>query len=139
MKRTTTTVAFVGNKTHNTNVYAPANPVSTKPFQMSVPSKPALQPQPTWTEIKDLANDMKLLYPVVVKIEREDDHFIVSCPTFRLSSHADTYEDAVDAIKDLLFDDYEAFLEDYPDRLTGDAIAMLRLYCAFLGQDLPNK
>ena len=91
------------------------------------------------TEIKDLSDNYKFIYPVTIKVVnlREEQIFIAECSTFNLYSQAETYEGSLDGIKSLIVDDYLAFKEDYPDGLTDDAISVLRLYCAFFGQDLP--
>jgi hypothetical protein len=91
------------------------------------------------TEITELSDDHKFICPVTIKVVNlEEDHiFIAECATFNLYSQAETYEGSIDGIKSLIVDDYLSFKRDYPDGLTDDAISVLRLYCAFFGQDLP--
>lgn len=108
------------------------------PLQIDVPSGPPVLPKPAWTEIEDLGDDMKFLYPVMVKIEREDDYFIASCPTFSLFVSGDTYEGALQAIKETLVDDYRFFLKHNPDKLTNSTKKLLNLYLAFFGKSLPG-
>jgi len=97
------------------------------------------RPVPSYCEITELVDGYKFIYPIPVKIVnlRVDQIFIAECSTFNLYSQAETYEGSIDGIKSLLVDDYLAFKKNYPDGLTNDAISVLRLYCAFFGQDLP--
>ena len=93
----------------------------------------------SYCEITELSEGYNFIYPVTIKVVnlKEEQIFIAECSTFNLYSQAETYEGSLDGIKSLIVDDYLAFKEDYPDGLTDDAISVLRLYCAFFGQDLP--
>ena len=97
------------------------------------------RPVSSYCEITELVDGYKFIYPLLIKIVnlRKDQIFIAECYTFNLYSESDTYEGSLDGIKSLLVDDYLAFKKNYPDRLTNGAVSVLRLYCAFFGQDLP--
>lgn len=120
-----------------TQVYGTIPSVSNS-FTGSLP--PSRQtPSVSWVPITELVGDLKFLYPVMVKIEKcEEDLFVATCPTFNLSVFASSYEEALDDLKSSIAEDYNAYLGDYPDCLTNDAKDLLRLYCAFLGTNLPS-
>lgn len=91
----------------------------------------------TWIELKNLNGDLNFIYPVMIKIQLCDDNtFIADCSTFNLYSSGSTSEEALDNIKQLLVEDYQTLLEDYPNDLTKSAKNLFRLYCAFLGKNL---
>jgi predicted RNase H-like HicB family nuclease len=92
-------------------------------------------------EITDLVEGYKFVFPVVVQIEFDPEQsiYIAHSPTFNLFTIGDTYDEAIENVKYLFVEDYEALLEDYPDGLSETAIDLLRLYCAFMGKDLPEK
>lgn len=91
-------------------------------------------------EIKDLIDGYSFLYPITLEIKelKDDGIFVAECSTLNLYAQGETYDESIDEIKSLIVDDYLAFLKDYPDRLTDDAISILRLYCALFGEDLPS-
>ncbi|GBO52902.1 hypothetical protein APA_703 [Pseudanabaena sp. lw0831] len=91
-------------------------------------------------EIKDLIDGYSFLYPITIEIKelQNDGIFIAECNTLNLYAQGETYDESIDEIKSLIVDDYLAFLKDYPERLTDDAISILRLYCALFGEDLPS-
>jgi predicted RNase H-like HicB family nuclease len=91
-------------------------------------------------EIKDLIDGYSFLYPITIEIKelKDDGIFVSECSTLNLYAQGETYDESIDEMKSLIVDDYLAFLKDYPDRLTDDAISILRLYCALFGEDLPS-
>lgn len=91
-------------------------------------------------EIKGLIDGYSFLYPVTIQVKelQDDELFIAECNTLNLYAQGKTYDESIDEMKSLIVDDYLAFLEDYPDRLTDDATSILRLYCALFGKDLPS-
>jgi len=91
-------------------------------------------------EIKDLIDGYSFLYPITIQVKQlqDDGIFIAECNTLNLYAQGKTYNESIDEMKSLIVDDYLAFLEDYPDRLTDDATSVLRLYCALFGEDLPS-
>jgi hypothetical protein len=94
----------------------------------------------SYVQVTELVRGFKLAFPVVLKIERiEENLFVAECPTFNISIPAESYEDALDEIKEVLVDDYQSFLNNYPHKLTKEALSLLRLYCAFFGENLPQS
>ena len=92
----------------------------------------------TWIALVDLAEELQFIYPVMVKIELASGVFVAECPTFDLFTTAETDESALENLRCLLVEDYRSLLADYPANLTPDARSLLRLYCSFLGKDLPQ-
>ncbi len=91
-------------------------------------------------QVTELARGFKLAFPITLRIEKiEESLFVAECPTFNISIPAESYEDALDEIKEVLVDDYQAFLSNYPHKLTKEALNTLRLYCAFFGEALPKS
>ncbi len=111
----------------------------TEDLRQEVPLVSSKTYSPSWTELKDLVDGMQFLYPVMVRIEREDDYFIATCPTFSLFVIGDTYEEALQAIKESLVDDYKSFLKSYPEELAESARKLLQLYCAFFGKSISDQ
>jgi predicted RNase H-like HicB family nuclease len=91
-------------------------------------------------EIQDLVDDYSFLYPIIIKlVELKDDGIFVSeCSMLNLYAEGRTREEAIDDMKSLIVDDYLAFLKDYPDGLSDDAISIVKLYSVLLGKDLPS-
>lgn len=90
-------------------------------------------------DIQDLVDDYSFIYPITIKlVELKDDGIFVSeCSMFNLYAQGRTREEAIDEMKSLIVDDYLAFLEDYPDGLSDDAISIVKLYSVLFGKALP--
>jgi len=97
-------------------------------------------PTKSWIEITSLNEDLNLVSPLMVGIHfSEEKVFIAECPTFNLFTFADTCEEALNDLKELLVEDFQVYLNDYPDGLTESSVNLLRLYMAFVGQNLPKQ
>lgn len=113
------------------------NTVASQVVDMVITSKNKITS--SYIQVTELVRGFKFEFPVIVKIERiEESLFIAECPTFNISIPAESYEEAVEAIKEVLVDDYQAFLKNYPQKLTREALKLLRLYCALFGNNIPQ-
>lgn len=87
--------------------------------------------------LKKISDNLEFKYSLNIKLEKSDDFYIASCETLGLHISGESYRESLDLIKEVIADDYQSLLDDYPENLTQDAINLLRLYKALLGQDLP--
>ncbi len=95
--------------------------------------------QEIWVSVDEIDADLKLVFPVIAKIVRSDqDVFVAECLTLKLYVFANTYEETLETLKEAMRIDYNSFMSDYPDRLSEDAVDLLRVYCALLGRSLPE-
>jgi hypothetical protein len=88
-----------------------------------------------YVQVTELVRGLKFAFPVTIKIEGiEEGLFVAECPMLNISITAENYENALDEIKEVLADDYQVFLGNYPHKLTKEALNTLRLYCALFGK-----
>jgi hypothetical protein len=90
-----------------------------------------------WIEINEISEDLKFYFPLSIQIEKEKDYFIAGCPMLNLYIDSESRDGAVEMIKEVIANDYQCLLDDYPDQLTQDAIDLLRLYRSLLRLNLP--
>lgn len=98
------------------------------------PKTPCLIP------ITALNRELRFIDVVMVNMSRcEEGDFVAECPKFNIFAFGDTYEEALDNLKEVLIEDYNTYLEDYPDKLSNSGKSLLHLYLYFLGKDLPTE
>ena len=122
----------IANLLGRISINQPSDPMAVN---LDVTNSASLKQKPAWVEITDLVDGMKFIYPVMVKIQIEGDYFIATCPTFDLFVTGDTYEGALQIIKEGLVDGYNVYVKQYPG-VNKSAKKLLNLYLAFFGSSL---